>query len=148
MPPPLLSSTTFSLEGSSALGSSLQGLEPCRGVQGVQGIRGKSFLQNKQCQPLNFLLPVCVALCHAALCTHSVFCLQAVLDVLERPYYQQLATGEQASGSASQGLRCATALRRLLHPANLLPKQPEVTFSCMLAASHVFAYRIQGLQVQ
>ena len=66
----------------------------------------------------------------AKLCTHSVVSLQAVLDVLERPYYQQLATLQQPSGSASQGLRCASALRRLLHPANLLPKQPEVSLSC------------------
>ena len=72
------------------------------------------------------------ALCHAVLCTHSVVCLQAVLNVLERPYYQQLATLQEPSGSASQGLRCATALRRLLHPAHLSPKQPEVNLSCML----------------
>lgn len=78
-------------------------------------------------------------LCCAVLCTDSEYCLQAVLDVLERPYYQQLATGEQPSGSASQGLRCATALRRLLHPAHLLPKQPEVNVS-HLAPSHVFGF--------
>lgn len=51
---------------------------------------------------------------------------QAVVDVLERPYYQRLMAGEQAPGRARQGLRCATALRRLLHPASLLPKQAQV----------------------
>ena len=78
---------------------------------------------------MRFAMLCCAVLCCAVLCTHYVVCLQAVLDVLERPYHHQLATGKEPSGTATQGLRCATALRRLLHPANLVPQQPEVKLS-------------------
>jgi len=55
---------------------------------------------------------------------------QAVLDALEQPYYQlqeaQQDVELQAYGPVWQGLQCATALRRLLHPYKLLPQQPDV----------------------
>ncbi len=59
---------------------------------------------------------------------HNV--MQAVLDALEQPYYQlqeaQQDAKLQAHGPVWQGLQCATALRRLLHPCKLLPQQPDV----------------------
>ncbi|DBA85227.1 TPA: hypothetical protein ACH3X2_005930 [Trebouxia sp. C0005] len=55
---------------------------------------------------------------------------QAVLNALEQPYYQlqeaQQVAKVQAHGPVWQGLQCATALRRLLHPDKLLPQQPDV----------------------
>ncbi|KAL0042386.1 hypothetical protein WJX77_010878 [Trebouxia sp. C0004] len=55
---------------------------------------------------------------------------QAVLAALEQPYYQlqeaQYDVKVQAHGPVWQGLQCATALRRLLHPCKLLPQQPDV----------------------
>ena len=55
---------------------------------------------------------------------------QAVLDVLERPYYQLQETPggleAQVPSPVWQGLQAATALRRLLHPSRLLQQQPEV----------------------
>ncbi len=56
--------------------------------------------------------------------------MQAVLDALEQPYYQlqeaQQDVELQEYGPVWQGLQCATALRRLLHPYKLLPQQPDV----------------------
>lgn len=56
--------------------------------------------------------------------------MQAVLDVLERPYYQLQETPAgleaQVPSPVWQGLQAATALRRLLHPSRLLPQQAEV----------------------
>ena len=61
----------------------------------------------------------------------KVIRLQAVLDALEQPYYQLLKVRQgaemQVPGPMWQGLQCATALRRLLHPTRLLPLQPQVT---------------------
>ena len=64
--------------------------------------------------------------------------LQAVLDALEQPFYQQQTRGgqltPQLAWGASQGLRCAATLRRLLHPGRLLPKQAEVWLSLCQSA--------------
>lgn len=55
---------------------------------------------------------------------------QAVLQILERPYYQLQETPAgleaQVPSPVWQGLQAATALRRLLHPSRLLPQQAEV----------------------
>ncbi len=66
---------------------------------------------------------------------------QAILDALEQPYYQlqgsQAETEMQTPRSIWQGLQCATALRRLLHPSRLLPPQTQVQHACL----HIFSLR-------